>query len=115
MDLNRVLQWTPDFLRGSAINLALKIAPRDHVQRMQYNDNAVAYADLRNPFARTYFLMRSFEPEYFRICRPFLVQDGVVFDVGAHFGFHSFGLMAAAMCICFVMLSTVRRHVPASR
>lgn len=26
-----------------------------------------------------------------------------------------FGLMAAAMCVCFVMLSTVRRHVPASR
>jgi AAHS family 4-hydroxybenzoate transporter-like MFS transporter len=26
-----------------------------------------------------------------------------------------FSLMAAAMCVCFVMLSTVRRHVPASR
>jgi AAHS family 4-hydroxybenzoate transporter-like MFS transporter len=26
-----------------------------------------------------------------------------------------FALIAAAMCICFVMLSTVRRHVPASR
>ena len=26
-----------------------------------------------------------------------------------------FGLMAAAMCVCFVMLSIVRRHVPASR
>jgi MFS transporter, AAHS family, 4-hydroxybenzoate transporter len=26
-----------------------------------------------------------------------------------------FGLMAAAMCVCFVMLSLVRRHVPASR
>jgi AAHS family 4-hydroxybenzoate transporter-like MFS transporter len=26
-----------------------------------------------------------------------------------------FGLMAATMCVCFVMLSIVRRHVPASR
>jgi AAHS family 4-hydroxybenzoate transporter-like MFS transporter len=26
-----------------------------------------------------------------------------------------FGLMAAAMCVCFVMLSAVRRHVPATR
>jgi hypothetical protein len=26
-----------------------------------------------------------------------------------------FGVMAAAMSICFVMLGTVRRHVPASR
>ena len=26
-----------------------------------------------------------------------------------------FGLMAAAMCVCSVMLSTVRRHVPASQ
>jgi AAHS family 4-hydroxybenzoate transporter-like MFS transporter len=25
-----------------------------------------------------------------------------------------FGLMAAAMCVCFVMLSAVRRHVPAT-
>ena len=30
-------------------------------------------------------------------------------------GSHSyFGLMAATMCVCFVALATVRRHVPAS-
>jgi FkbM family methyltransferase len=51
------------------------------------------YADISDPFARNYFLVRGFDPEFFSIASPFLSDGGVFFDVGANFGFCSFGLI----------------------
>jgi methyltransferase, FkbM family len=51
------------------------------------------FADVSDPFARNYFLIKGFDPEFFSIAKPFLSNGGVFFDVGANFGFCTFGLI----------------------
>jgi FkbM family methyltransferase len=52
-------------------------------------------ADIRDPFPRAYMLSGVFEPEFFAIAVPILRRGGVFLDVGANFGFCSFGLVHA--------------------
>jgi len=45
--------------------------------------------------ARNIFLKQSFEPEFIAVAKPFLARGGIMFDIGANFGFCSFGLLGA--------------------
>jgi FkbM family methyltransferase len=45
--------------------------------------------------ARQHFRDASFEPEFFEIASPLIPERGVFFDVGANFGWCSFGLFGA--------------------
>jgi FkbM family methyltransferase len=49
--------------------------------------------DLTDGEARNVFLRHSFEPEFFAIARPFLAKGGTLFDIGANFGFCTFGML----------------------
>ncbi len=73
----------------------LFLAPRLHVQPIAFNGRAVVYADLWNPDPRNVMLQGLFDPEFFQICGAFLRQGGVFLDIGASFGFCTFGLLSA--------------------
>lgn len=81
------------FRRHKLVQLMLTLSPSSNVQKVKFNDGAELYADLTDPFPRSYFLTKSFDPEFFKIAVPFLSKGGVFFDVGANFGFCSFGLV----------------------
>jgi FkbM family methyltransferase len=49
-------------------------------------------ADLTDANARSFFRAGVFEPEFFEIASPLIPDGGVFFDVGANFGWCSFGL-----------------------
>ncbi len=96
MDLSWIVFHLPRFLRRhKLVRMLLWMFPGSRIQRVRFNHTSLAYADISDPFNRHYFLTRTFEPEFFAIARPFLSQGGVFFDIGAHFGFCSFGLMAS--------------------
>ncbi len=65
------------------------------VQEVKFNGGARLLVDLRDANARMYFFRGVFEPEFFDIAAPFVSDGSTVFDVGANFGFCTFGLMAA--------------------
>ena len=75
------------------VRCLLKAFPGSHDQWIEFNGDARAYVDLRDPEARNVFLKRSFEPDFFRIARAVLFGGGVYFDCGANFGLCTFGLL----------------------
>jgi FkbM family methyltransferase len=85
----------PTFLRRhKLIQLLLLIFPKSKIQIISFNGKARLFADLSDPNPRNYFLTKTFEPEFFHIAQFFLSSPGsIFFDVGANFGFCSFGLL----------------------
>jgi FkbM family methyltransferase len=75
------------------VKYLLRIFPDSHNQWIEFNNDARAYVDLRDPEVRNVFLKRSFEPDFFRIARAVLSDGGVYFDCGANFGLCTFGLL----------------------
>jgi FkbM family methyltransferase len=89
-----ILEPVPVWLRRhSLVKYLLRIFPDSHDQWIEFNKDARAYIDLRDPEARNVFLKRSFEPDFFRIARAVLSDGGVYFDCGANFGLCTFGLL----------------------
>lgn len=94
MNICKIIHFLPHFLkRHKVVKLLLFLSPNSRIQLIRFNGSAKLYADLADPFTRSYFFAQGFEPEFFSIARPFLSNGGVFFDVGANFGFCSFGLM----------------------
>ncbi len=71
----------------------LALAPESKIQRVKFNAGAELYADISDRFPLTFFLTQSFDPEYLSIASAFLKNGGTYFDVGANFGFCTFGLI----------------------
>lgn len=94
MNISKIIHSLPHFFkRHKLVRLLLFLSPESRTQLVTFNGSARLFADISDPFARNYFLVKGFDPEFFSIARPFLSNGGVFFDVGANFGFCSFGLM----------------------
>ena len=95
LNIARVVRALPRWARRHRlVNLLLAVSPGSCIQEVPFNGRARLMADLRDPFPRAYLLSGQFEPEFFEIASPFLRTGGVFVDVGANFGFCSFGLIA---------------------
>lgn len=96
MSLQALFRTLPRPLRRhKAIQTLVRMRPNLAIQKMTFNDGARLLVDLRDANARMYFFRGVFEPEFFAIAAPFVGDGATVFDVGANFGFCTFGLMAA--------------------
>ena len=93
MNISALLAPVPDWLRRHLIvKWLLGTFPKSHDQWIEFNENAKAYVDLRDPEARNVFLMRSFEPDFCKLALAILWEGGVMFDCGANFGLCTFAL-----------------------
>jgi FkbM family methyltransferase len=94
VNISAILEPVPVWLRRhSLVKYLLRIFPDSHDQWIEFNNDARAYVDLRDPEVRNVFLKRSFESDFFRIARAVLSDGGVYFDCGANFGLCTFGLL----------------------
>ena len=94
MNISALLESAPVWLRRHLlIHWLLGVFPRSHDQWMEFNENAKAYVDLRDPEVRNVFLKRSFEPDFLKLASTILSGGGVFFDCGANFGLCTFGLL----------------------
>jgi FkbM family methyltransferase len=94
MNISELLRPTPVWLRRHLlVNALLGIFPKSHDQWIEFNDQARAYVDLRDPEVRNIFLKRSFEPDFLKLAAAVLSDGGVFFDCGANFGLCTFGLI----------------------
>ena len=94
MDITKRMQTLPLFLRRhKLIDLLLLISPKSQIQLIQFNGDAKLYANVSDPFIQTILIKQSFDPEFFLIAAPFLAKGGVFFDIGANYGFCSFGMV----------------------
>ncbi len=83
----------PIFRRHSLIRFLLTLFPGSNIQLITYDGNTTAFGDLQDAGCRQYLITGIFDPEFFSITRPFLINGGTFFDCGANFGFCSFGLI----------------------
>ncbi|XWK91355.1 MAG: FkbM family methyltransferase [Phormidium sp.] len=94
MNIYKVIAKLPPVMRRhKLVKLLLFISPNSRIQLIQFNKSAKLFADITDPNPRNYLITQTFEPDFFLIAKPFLAKGGVFFDVGANFGFCSFGLM----------------------
>jgi len=95
MNIQSIVASLPYYLRRhKLIQFLLLISPNSRIQLIQFNGTARLFADLGDPWPRQILIAENCEPEFFFIAAKFLSKGGVFFDVGANFGFLSFGLMA---------------------
>ncbi|MBW4481629.1 MAG: FkbM family methyltransferase [Tildeniella torsiva UHER 1998/13D] len=64
------------------------------MQVVEFNSSAKAWADILDPNPRNCLIKRQFEPSFFDLAVSFMERGGIFFDVGANFGFCSFGVAA---------------------
>lgn len=83
----------PFFRRRKFAKLLLAISPASKIQSVKFNDGAQLYADISDRFPLTYFLTQSYDEEYLQTAASFLNHGGHYFDIGANFGFCTFGLL----------------------
>lgn len=96
MNITKIISSLPSSLRKhKLIKLLLLISPNSKIQLVEFNDCAKLYADVSNPYYRQYLITQSFHPYFFAIAKPFMSQGGVFFDIGANFGFCSFGIIGS--------------------
>ena len=94
MNISTLLAPAPVWLRRHLIVKGLLGAfPNSHDQWIEFNEDARAYVDLRDPEVRNVFLTRSFEPDFCRLALTILSEGGVLFDCGANFGLCTFALI----------------------
>ena len=79
----------PVFRRHKVIQALMFLFPNSRVQTVRFNGEAEACVDLCDPQPRQLLITRSFEPEFFKIARPFVTNGGAHFDVGANYGLSS--------------------------
>ncbi len=94
MNLSAIIYRLPKFFRRrKLVTLLLAVFPGSNIQKVEMDNGGKLYADVSDLFPKTYFVTRGFDPEFFETASFFLSGGGVFFDVGAHFGFCSFGIM----------------------
>jgi FkbM family methyltransferase len=81
--------------RHRLIKLIIGIFPSWRRTEVRFNKSAKVVCDLKDAWARQYFIEGMFEPDFFNIASPLIPDGGVFFDVGANFGLCSFGLFGA--------------------
>jgi FkbM family methyltransferase len=95
--LRRLLNALPRQLRRQKLLVAMQRSGLiDAVQLLEFNGNGRAWVDLRDAECRASFLSQSFWPEFHPIVAAFLRGGGDLFDVGAHFGLVTFGVVPIA-------------------
>lgn len=95
MKLNSFFSLMPLFLRRhKIIKFFLWLFPKSNIQIVEYNGSAKLFADISDPNPRNYFIKKKYDPFFFDIATLFLQDGGVFFDVGANFGFCSFGVVS---------------------
>ncbi|HEY6321725.1 MAG TPA: hypothetical protein VJA16_09230 [Thermoanaerobaculia bacterium] len=95
--LRRFLDALPRQLRRQRVLIALRrLGLIDAVQLLEFNGNGRAWVDLRDAECRASYLSRDFWPEFHPIVAAFLRGGGDLFDVGAHFGLVTFGVVPMA-------------------
>jgi FkbM family methyltransferase len=70
------------------------VFPSCRYAEVRFNETGKLIGDLEDAWVRQYFSTGVFEPEFFQIASPMIPDGGVFFNVGANFGFCSFGLFA---------------------
>jgi FkbM family methyltransferase len=124
MNIPKVVHLLPRFFRRhKLVKLLLLLSPESRAQLITYNGSSRLFIDMADPVARSYFFAGGYDPEFFSVAKPFLSKGGVFFDVGANFGFCSFGLMGclsrndveyhlfeANTDICRLLLRSVALH-----
>ena len=99
LNLSKICDALPPFFRRhSLFKLLLQISPESKIQIVHFNGSAQLYANISDPFPRTYFLTHGYDLEFISIASTFLSNGGTFFDVGANFGFCTFGILAANPC-----------------
>lgn len=94
MHLKKVFDSLPPFFRRQKIaRLLLRLSPGSKIQLVEFNNNARLYADISDSFPLSYFLTRSYGSDFLCVAAAFLKKGGTYFDVGANFGFCTFGLL----------------------
>ena len=94
MNIAKLISFLPRFLRRHKIvQIILLLSPQSRTQLIMINGNFKLFLDVSDPYARSYLFVGGYDPEFFSIAKPFLSRGGVFFDVGANFGFCSFGLI----------------------
>ena len=94
MNIAKIISFLPSFLRRHKIvKMILFLSPQSRTQLIIFDDNSKLFVDVSDPVARSYLFVGGYDPEFFSIAKPFLSKGGVFFDVGANFGFCSFGLI----------------------
>jgi FkbM family methyltransferase len=78
--------------RHKVIKLFITVFPSSRRTELHFNGTAKLLADLADANVRSFFRAGVFEPEFFEIASPLIPDGGVFFDVGANFGWCSFGL-----------------------
>ncbi|AFY71120.1 methyltransferase FkbM family [Thalassoporum mexicanum PCC 7367] len=98
MNISKIIYALPRFFRRhSTVRLLLGLFPNSQIQLVRFNqDSAQLFANITDPRIRNYFVKSEFDQaHFFDVAIPFLAKGGVFFDVGANFGFCSFGVMGA--------------------
>lgn len=94
INIPEIIYTLPSYLRRHKIvQFLLWMSPDSNIQLVNFNGNSKLYADISDPSPRQHLLLKKFEPEFFSVVKPFLANGGVFFDVGANWGFCSFGLI----------------------
>ncbi len=88
-----MLKLIPKVLKKHKFLRALiKLFPLKKYQSFKYN-NHIIFSNLQDAEARQVFITNKFEDYgYFLLAEHFLPQNGIHFDVGANYGFQTFGL-----------------------
>ena len=83
MNITPIIYSLPNFFRRhKVIKLILFLSPKSRTQLITFNGNSKLFIDVSDPFARSYFFVESYDPEFFSIAKPFLAKGGICFDVG---------------------------------
>ncbi len=81
------------FRRHKFVKPLLALSLCGPIQEIEFNDGARLYGDIREPFPRSYFLTKFYNTEYCALARAFMAKGGHYFDIGANYGFCSFGIL----------------------
>ena len=93
--LRRFLNALPRQLRRQKLLVALRhMGMIGAAQLLEFNGAGRAWIDLRDAESRASYLSQDFWPEIHPIVAAFLRGGGDLFDVGAHFGLVTFGVVA---------------------
>ena len=98
----QVAEYLPKFLKKhKIINFLLKSRLQKKIIELKYNGNSSNFIDLTDPEPRNVYIKKEFEPDFFKIAKNFMPENGTFFDIGANVGFCSFGLVRNRPEACY--------------
>ena len=90
---SQVVEKLPRFFRRHKLMTGwMRLTGENPVQLVRIRDDYFGYADLSDGFLRLIVIDRGLEADFFTIADAILASGGVFLDVGANYGFLSFGL-----------------------